>query len=122
MLKTYALPLVVIYVILLTILSLANIDGIPTLGSSYDDKIYHGLAYLLFTLLCFNYLRTTTSNRKKIIAICIPFMYGIIIEALQGKLSNSRISDFYDVIANCVGIIIGFFMIVYYQKTKVKMN
>ena len=122
MLKQYALPLVLLYVIILTVLSLVNISGVPSLGSSFDDKIYHSLAYFILTLLCYNYLRITRITHKILITACTTIVYGIIIEALQGKLSDSRISDFYDVIANIVGIIIGLIVLVYYLKTKVKMN
>ena len=39
--KHLALALVVLYIVTLTAFSLINLGGIPSLGSSFDDKIYH---------------------------------------------------------------------------------
>ena len=47
-----------------------------------------------------------------IVMICIlAFIYGIIIEILQGELTTSRSADFKDVLANSVGILIGILLV-----------
>jgi len=102
-LKHYALPLLVLYIIALTILSLVSIGRMPSLGSSFDDKVFHAIAYFFLTLLSFNFLRTKNEKNALLLSVVIAVIYGIIIELLQ-NVTNTRVTDFYDVVANCVGI------------------
>lgn len=47
-----------------------------------------------------------------LIKSCIlAFIYGIIIEILQGELTTSRSADFNDVLANSIGIVIGILLV-----------
>ncbi len=53
-----------------------------------------------------------------LIKSCIlAFIYGIIIEILQGELTTSRSADFNDVLANSIGIVIGI-LLVFLAKTQ----
>jgi VanZ family protein len=118
--KKLALALLIIYVLLLTILSLISIGGVPRLGSSIDDKIYHFIAYTIFTILCFNLLNTPQVKYKISISVVIAIIYGIIIEVLQSVISNSRTSDFYDVVANSLGVVFGVIVIGFFRNRKLK--
>ncbi|MDO9260601.1 MAG: VanZ family protein, partial [Flavobacteriaceae bacterium] len=75
------------------------------------------------TLLCFNWflalsLRKVNFLKSTLIILCI-FFYGIIIEVLQEILTTKREADIYDVIANTMGILIGFrIFILWIQKRK----
>ncbi|GAA0735352.1 VanZ family protein [Gaetbulibacter jejuensis] len=120
MLKKFALILFGGYVIALTILSLINVNGLPSLGSSMDDKFYHIAAYVVFTLLCFNYLRTLSLNYKIGVTIAVGVIYGIIIEVLQNTITTLRTLDFYDVAANTIGILIGVVIIKSSKSLKLK--
>ncbi|MFK8060473.1 MAG: VanZ family protein [Polaribacter sp.] len=67
------------------------------------DKVYHFFAY--FTLaICwlFNFYKKN-SLKYAIVISCI--IYGIIIELLQGTLTDSRTADYKDVLANTLGIL-----------------
>lgn len=105
MLKKYALLLFGAYAIVLAILSLVNLQTMPSLGSSFDDKVYHCIAYLIFAILCYNFLRTTKCKQIGMLTFVIAVVYGIVIEVLQGTIAIYRTLDIYDMIANTVGVI-----------------
>jgi VanZ family protein len=118
--KKIALLFVIVYTIVLTILSFADSTSIPSIGSEFDDKIYHFLAYLCFTLISYNYIKRTTVSHKYVVIICCLLSYGIVIEVLQGSLSNTRISDFFDVVANSIGIVFGIIVLIITKQVKLK--
>ena len=121
MLKRFALPLVVLYTLLLTIASLVNIGGVPDLGSSFDDKIYHFLAYAVFTLIYFNYLKLTSLNTKALLlSVVIAIGYGVLIELLQQLLTKTRILDVYDMLANFFGVVFAMLLVRFRKNLKLK--
>ena len=121
-LKKWALPLVIVYALALTIGSLIHLGNIPDLGSDFDDKIYHFVAYFIFTFLIYNYgvsKEITNSIGKSAILVIV---YGIIIEVLQSILTSYRTFDFYDAIANALGVILAVVVLIYIDKLKLKIN
>lgn len=116
--KHLALALVVLYVLTLTAFSLIHLGGIPSLGSSFDDKIYHFVAYALFTLLLYNYLNAVSIKNSIFFTILFATSYGILMEILQNLLTKTRVSDIYDIIANFFGIIFGAISISIFKKLK----
>ena len=116
--KHLALALVVLYIVTLTAFSLINLGGIPSLGSSFDDKIYHFGAYMMLTLLLYSYLDAVPVKYSILFAILFAASYGILMEISQSLLTESRVSDFYDVVANFFGIIFGAIVIRFYKKLK----
>ena len=120
MAKIWALTFLLIYIFLLTWISFVDIGKLPTLGSSFDDKIFHVLSHGLLTLLCFNYLRKISISKPILISAAIPFCYGVIIEILQGVTTTSRTADGYDILANILGMV---FAILFLSIIKnVKLN
>lgn len=109
--KSLALILLLAYVVALTFLSLMNIHKMPSLGSSFDDKLYHLGAYTVFMLLGFNFFRQTQIRYKIIASGTIIVLYGIIIEVLQQTLSTTRTLDAYDMLANFIGVLVGVIII-----------
>ena len=121
-LKKWALPLVIVYALALTIGSLIHLGNIPDLGFDFDDKIYHFVAYFIFTFLVYNYgvsKEITNSIGKSAILVIV---YGIIIEVLQSILTSYRTFDFYDAIANALGVILAVVVLMYIDKLKLKIN
>lgn len=102
------------------VLSLIAIGNLQTLGSSFDDKINHFIAYCLLTLLLYNYLNTKKLKYALWYALTIASAYGILIEWLQKILTNNRMYDVYDMIANCFGAVIAVIFIIVYKKLKLK--
>lgn len=99
-----ALPLV-LWMGIITVLSLARISGVPKVDVPNADKYVHSVFYFVLTFCVYYYLSTSPKglNRKIIYACMLSVIYGIIIEVLQGVLTNYRHPDFKDVLANTFG-------------------
>jgi VanZ family protein len=121
-LKKLALPLVIVYTLALTIGSLIHLGDIPSLGSSFDDKIYHFIAYFLFTLLVYNYCISKKVTNGIAISGIVVILYGIIIEVLQHILTSYRAFDLYDAVANALGVILAVVLLLYINNLKLKIN
>ena len=87
-------------------------DGMPSIGTDYDDKIYHLIAYFLLAVLWFSAFSDKVLRNKIVIIVSGCIAFGIIIEAIQGKLTADRVGDILDIIANIIGVLIGtYFML-----------
>ena len=92
----------------LTVVSLIKVKGLPDLGVTFSDKIFHFLAYAVLTYLWFAtfFYRLNFEKKRAILyAAIISIVFGIIIEALQGGVTASRVSDVYDVLVNTLGVL-----------------
>jgi len=118
--KHWALILLLLYIILLTGLSLLNLEKLPSLGSSFDDKIFHFGSHAVLSGLCFNYFIRTTTSKPILLSALIPVFYGLIIEWLQGIGNTSRTSDIYDVLANILGMIFVIIILSIMRNVKLK--
>ncbi len=95
------------WTLLIPVLCLISIGEIPEIKIENSDKYVHFSFYFILVLLWFLYFFTKNSgiNESKIsfiIVVCSIF-YGIAIEFFQEFFTISRVADFYDVIANCLG-------------------
>tara|TARA_A200000113_G_scaffold134708_1_gene121163 strand:+ start:520 stop:888 length:369 start_codon:yes stop_codon:yes gene_type:complete len=70
-----------------------------------SDKLIHCLYY---TGLTFFWIKSTEepSNRKIIKTALLVFLFGLVLEILQGTLPIQRNMDFFDLLANSVGILL----------------
>ncbi|PIE48013.1 MAG: hypothetical protein CSA40_01795 [Flavobacteriales bacterium] len=96
--------------------SLINSSRIADAGIKISDKVLHASAY---TVLMISWLMYTTYAPIKVkdgLLFIILAIFGIIIELLQGSLTQSRTGDFLDVIANIIGLIIGLLIFKYLIK------
>ncbi len=50
------------------------------------------------------------------------FIYGIIIEVLQTRLTVNRVGEYQDVIANVLGIVLGSLLVRYINKLELNYN
>lgn len=107
MVKKLLLLVVVIYTIWLTIVSLINLNNVPSLGSSFDDKIYHLMAYLVLAFLWITYFKLFQKKEIALIVFICMILFGVVLELIQHQLNPNRTYDSYDLIANCLGVIIG---------------
>lgn len=106
----------ILWTLVILILSLITIHSeavnIPIEGK---DKVVHFAFYFMFVFLwskAFNY-------KKTVIILCIAIGYGIIIEVLQHVATTTRQFDYFDIIANVLGALTGFFVI---SKKKISLN
>lgn len=97
-----------------------SLRGVPSLGTSFDDKIGHFGAYAIFTLLIFNYFNAKKIRRALFYALIIASSYGFLMELLQKLLTSGREFDLYDALANSFGAIIAVLFIIFYRKLKLK--
>ena len=95
----------IVYTLALVIASLVNIHNVPEIGFSFDDKIYHFVAYFGLAFLWITYSKAF-SNKKRLVFISV-LLFGVLLEVLQHQINPNRTYDTYDLIANCVGVIIG---------------
>lgn len=123
MLKNAIFLLALAYTITLATVCLINLKDLPDTGISFADKIFHFLAYGLFTILW--YLAFVYSlNFKKIKALFYAFifavLFGVIIEILQHTMTASRALDVYDALANTLGALIASVLIWFKNSLRVK--
>ena len=125
MLKNKALLLSILYTIALTTLSLIklDLDDVEEVIPSFSDKIFHFLAYVIFTWLWFNaffYKFHFIKIRSIFFSVLVSIMFGIIIEVLQHLITTTRGFDILDIFANILGVIISAILINNYIKIDVK--
>lgn len=123
MLKKFALPIAVLYSLALATVCLIKINNLPNVGIYFADKIFHFLVYAVLTMLWVNtFFYTFKCNKKQSILYASVFsiMFGIIIEALQGRVTVSRHTDVYDAIANTLGVLIMAVILLINRKAYVK--
>lgn len=70
------------------------------------DKIAHLVCYGILSGSIWYVLR-----RKKVIILSLVIIYGIIIEWIQYSFFPQRFFEFYDIIANIIGAIIGIWLV-----------
>jgi len=75
------------------------------------DKLGHAMIFLLLGfvwLARFFFKKEQIKKSSFFIVLGVVFIYGIIIEVLQGTLFTSRTADIWDVIANTIGIVFSY--------------
>jgi VanZ family protein len=91
-------------------MSLINLNGVPSLGSSFDDKIYHLIAYLGLAFLWVTYFKSSKKKYGVLIIFFATFFFGVFLELVQHQLNPNRTYDSYDLMANCLGVLLGTFV------------
>mgnify|MGYP001083488075 CR=1 FL=1 len=125
MLKNKALLLSILYTFALTVLSLIklDLDDVEENIPSFSDKIFHFLAYVIFTWLWFNaffYHFNFNKIKSILLSILVSVTFGIVIEVLQHLITTTRGFDILDIFANILGVIISAILINNYIKIEVK--
>lgn len=114
------LILAFLYTAAITIGSLINSEDIPKLDVAISDKLIHFTAYAFLVFIWFLFLLASSKHiryiKTLIIIALFSFIYGIIIEILQGVIVFSRQADFQDIIANFAGISFSFLILVLLRK------
>ncbi|RPD99044.1 hypothetical protein EGM88_04125 [Aureibaculum marinum] len=101
-----------IFAILLTLfvafLSLVSLKGISKINISVSnsDKIGHIIAYFTLATSWF-YVYRYQKKKWKFIALLV-FIFGMVLEGLQGTLTSYRTADWQDQIANTLGLFISY--------------
>ncbi|MDO3694099.1 VanZ family protein [Wenyingzhuangia sp. chi5] len=94
--------------VLVLILSLINMEGVPNFNYSYTDKFEHVFAYAVISFFWMLSCKLGKLPVSFFSLFLIIIAYGIIIELLQLSLTSHRTGDLMDVMANSIGVILGF--------------
>lgn len=100
-------------------LSLIRLDNLPELEVREMDKFYHSFAYFVLTLSWVSYFEIRNKTLKTIFLsyiIVALIIFGIVIEILQRALTDYRLFDYQDMIANTIGIILGTLLFIAIRK------
>lgn len=113
--KRLSLCLLIVIASAIPALSLINISDLPTLKVQSADKVYHLIAY---AALSFSITLHYRNHRKKNISLkklsgifFLTILFGIVIEVLQESLTTYRTFDYFDIVANTFGSLIGLMII-----------
>jgi len=110
--RNYIFIASVFYTTGVTFLLLSPSKNIPKVSLIPSiDKLGHAMIFLLLGfvwLARFFFKEEQIKKSSFFIVLGIVFIYGIIIEVLQGTLFTSRTADIWDVIANTIGIVFSY--------------
>ena len=122
LLERNAYTIAILISIFITISSLISLKGISSISIkiSHFDKIVHAMSYFILSISWF-FATQYNFNKKnfKLKLILLLISFGIIIEALQGGLTTYRNADFYDIIANSLGILVA---AIFFKKLNLWFN
>ncbi len=109
--------LAVIWTVLITVLSLVSLNSVPNINVVGNDKFIHFLFYFILVILWGLAIKQICSNSRRLLLVAVfAVNYGIIIEVLQSVLTITRQADFYDILANTAGVIIGTVILFFCEK------
>ena len=108
--KDNALTFAIVITISITYLSLSKVSSIiPVLEIKNGDKYQHLLAYFgMMMSWLFVSQKLNTKGISRLWAVIGVFLFGVLMEVLQQRLTTYRQADLYDVFANLSGIIIAY--------------
>jgi len=107
LLEDKAIFIAISITIFIAILSLIKTDNILLESFSNSDKVYHAIAYFFLMLSwLYTFHKKEAFNKNVKYAILACFIYGIIIEVLQGVTTTYRTASYLDMLANGSGVVL----------------
>ncbi|MEK6152035.1 VanZ family protein [Flavobacteriaceae bacterium 3-367] len=101
-----------VFITLLSLVSFPDDDFSLGIEIPHMDKLTHLTFYFVATVL--GYLALWEMAREKVdsfkalgVAVIFAIFYGILIEGIQSEFTTHREGDFYDVLANTLGALLG---------------
>ena len=109
------LGIAIAYTLLITAALLTPITDPPKIDIPFADKVVHliinaGLFVVWASYVFSGKTKNTKTYTLPLLFVC-TLLYGILIEVVQGSFIPTRGADFFDVIANVCGLILGFFAV-----------
>ena len=117
LLENNAIYIAVFFTICILFGSLVKSEFIVVESISVSDKTYHLIAYFLLMLswlYAFFKREKFEENVKYIILGC--FIFGIIIEILQGVTTSYRTASYLDIVANTIGVLLAVVIFYVFEK------
>lgn len=102
--KNFFILALIFWIVFITALSLVSLKGFIKNSPENGDKYVHFTFYFVLTLLLIlNLINKVSIKRAIVISFVIAVFYGIIIEILQGVLTENRRPELADVLFNSFG-------------------
>ena len=117
LLENNAIYIAVFFTISILFGSLVKSELIVVESISVSDKTYHLIAYFLLMLswlYAFFKKEKFQEHVKYIILAC--FIFGIIIETLQGVITSYRTASYLDILANTIGVLLAVVIFHVFEK------
>ena len=111
------LGIAIAYTLLITAALLTPITDPPKIDIPFADKVVHLIINAGLFVVWASYVFSGKTNSKTTKTYTLPLLfvctllYGILIEIVQGSFIHTRGADFFDVVANVCGLILGFFAV-----------
>lgn len=120
LLEGNAYPIAIGLTVLIIYLSLGQTSKLIEVVQ-VSDKSLHSFAYFGLSLSWFFAVKSShTGFKHKIIIALFVLLLSILLEYLQGAITDYRVSDYFDIVANIIGIVIAtvlFRPLLYVYKT-----
>jgi len=121
------LIIVILYTGLIAWLSLAKFIIPGDIHVQGGDKIGHLMAYFIFVLIWFFFFfcskkRNKVFSKSILWAALLGFLYGLLMELLQGTLTNYRSPEWGDILANSSGIIFAVVILKVFENKITKLK
>lgn len=117
LLENNAIYIAVVITISILFGSLVKSEFIVVESISVSDKMYHLIAYFLLMLswlYAFFKKEKFQKHVKYIILGC--FIFGIVIEILQGIITSYRTASYLDILANTIGVLLAVVIFHVFEK------
>ncbi len=109
------------YTLVITTLSLVQLDDIPKLNTGFDDKIAHFLCYAILCLMWFLSFYSFKIKRSLFAASAFSILFGLIIEIIQSQATVHRTAEVLDFLANTMGAL-AMTILIYLKKEVIIKN
>ena len=101
-------------------MNFSNANSIlPDVQIKFLDKIIHFGAYLLLSVLWSSYVITLKSNYL-LLSFVTTLLFAIALEFFQETINPMRTYESLDMLANCIGVVIGTIIVIFFKKHTLK--
>ena len=116
------LPAAILCTVSILLLSISDISSLPKFQISYEDKLYHFIAYFVLNSIWLLALFQKNGDqlRKHLLISLSIIAFGIIIEIVQESVTDYRVFDIFDILANSIAVGVSFFCFMLVKKSFLK--
>lgn len=114
-----------IAILVFCLVNLSNVNQVSSIRIPHIDKIVHFLFYTTSSFLWSWALLNKTSKHYQLNLVLIVvglIAFGLAIECLQDVLPTKRSFEWYDVLANTMGVLFGTSIYLLYEKLKPRIS
>lgn len=99
-------------------LSLINTNQLPQTEVKVSDKVLHAFAYMVLFWVWMAVFRKDRHIKTAILLFITLVAFGILLEFLQGTLTDYRTADWKDALANTTGLLLGWISFEFIYKKR----